>query len=72
LDRLIVTYALVRYCWHEEAEHLEDDYHNKFLPLASKVRKLFYNGWHPTTLADDTRELLGGGGGFGNPVEWLA
>jgi len=49
----------------------KSDYHKKFLPLLSKARKRFYNGWHPTTLADDTREVIPGGGGFDDPTEWL-
>ncbi|MBA7659029.1 hypothetical protein ES703_66992 [subsurface metagenome] len=47
------------------------DYHNLFLPLTAKARKRFYDGWRPSTLADDTRELIPGGGGFDDVSDWL-
>ncbi|MBA7639443.1 hypothetical protein ES703_47101 [subsurface metagenome] len=47
------------------------EYHAKFLPLTSKARKRFYNGWRPWTLADDTRGIIPGGGGFDDALEWL-
>jgi ABC-type antimicrobial peptide transport system ATPase subunit len=33
----------------------KDSYKSKFLPMLSKARKSFFNGWTPDTLADDTR-----------------
>lgn len=51
--------------------HHKDDYHGKFLPLTAKARKRFYDAWHPSTLADDTRQVILGGAGFANPNEWL-
>lgn len=47
------------------------DYDNKFEGMMSEARKRFYNGWHPDTLADDTREAVIRGGGFANEDEWL-
>ena len=32
--------------------HEKGDYHSRFLPLTSKVRKNFYGLWRPDTLAD--------------------
>lgn len=49
----------------------KSDYHGRFLPLTSKARKGFYGSWRPDTLADDTRGVLLGGGGFFDQSEWL-
>lgn len=51
--------------------HGKDAYHSLFLPLTAKARKSSYGGWRPWTLADDTREVIAGGGGFDDPEEWL-
>lgn len=47
------------------------DYNARFMPLISKARKQFYDGWHPAILADDTRAVVPGGDGFDSPDEWL-
>ena len=47
------------------------DYNNKFLPLLSKARKRFYNGWRPDTLGDDTRQAVIRGAGFRSERGWL-
>lgn len=49
----------------------KDAYHSLFLPLTAKARKSFYAGWQPWTLADDTRQVIEGGNGFDDPLEWL-
>jgi len=48
------------------------DYNGKFLPMLSKARKRFYDGWRPDTLSDDTREAVIRGHGFDNEADWLA
>ena len=48
------------------------DYNGKFLPMLSKARKRFYNGWRPDTLADDTREAVIRGDGFDSEGDWLS
>jgi len=47
------------------------DYDGKFLPMLSKARKRFYNGWRPDTLGDDTREAVIRGNGFDSEADWL-
>ena len=47
------------------------DYDARFMPIISRARKQFYDGWHPATLADDTRAIVPGGGGFDDCDEWL-
>ncbi len=49
----------------------KDSYKSKFLPLLSKARKLFFNGWRPDSLADDTRAAVVRGDGFPDENEWL-
>lgn len=39
----------------QEKGFAKSDYHTVFLPMTSKARKRFWNGWAPDTLADDTR-----------------
>ena len=46
------------------------DYDDKFLPLLSRARHNFYEGWRPDTLADDRREGIGRGDGRDSPEEW--
>lgn len=50
------------------------DYKNKFLPLLSKARHEFHEGWYPGTLVDDTRSAITRGRGYGDartPDDWL-
>lgn len=47
------------------------DYRRKFIQLLGKVRKSFFDGWRPDTLADDTREVIPQGGGYWDPNQWL-
>lgn len=49
----------------------KDSYKSKFLPLIAKARKFFYGGWHPDTLADDTRVPVVRGRGYFNEKGWL-
>lgn len=49
----------------------KDDYKNKYLPAVSKARHAFYNGWHPDTLEDDTRESIQRNGLFDNVTDWI-
>lgn len=48
----------------------KSDY-KRLLGYLSKARKGFWNGWTPSTLADDTRAALIRGDGFRTPDEWL-
>jgi hypothetical protein len=47
------------------------DYKDKFNKATSKARHAFYNGWAPDTLADDTREAIIYGDGWGDVPGWL-
>ena len=47
------------------------DYKSKFLPMLSKARKNFYDGWYPDTLADDTRHAILRGNGYASESDWL-
>ena len=47
------------------------DYGNKFLKATSKARHAFYEGWHPDTLADETRSPIYRGGGWGSVEGWI-
>jgi len=49
----------------------KQDYKNKCIPTFSRARKRFWNGWNPTTLADDTREAIMRGDGFESGRSWL-
>lgn len=42
----------------------KDDYHDRFLPLVSSVRKKLEGPWRPDTLADETRSPIRRGEGF--------
>jgi len=46
------------------------DYHNKMVPLFSDARKAFHGPWRPNTLADETREMEIGGGGYDGADDW--
>lgn len=43
----------------------------RFLDITSKARHAFWEGWHPDTLADETREAIVRGGGFANSLDWF-
>ncbi len=45
--------------------------YRKFLKWTSRARKGFWDGWSPTTLADDTREIADRGGGYDDADEWV-
>ena len=47
------------------------DYKNKFLKATSNARHAFYDGWHPDTLADETRQAITRGGGFETTSDWI-
>lgn len=49
----------------------KDDYKNKWLKACSLARKNFYNGWHPATLSDETREPIIRGRGVDSVSDWL-
>lgn len=67
-----VTARWLSYCLLQEGIYsAKGDYAHKFLPLLSKARKRFYNGWHPDILADHTRELVIRGTGFDSERHWL-
>lgn len=46
------------------------DYKSRFLPLLSRARHSFYQGWRPDTLADDTREPIVRGNGYPSVDDW--
>lgn len=48
------------------------DMYKKFIPLLSKARKSFWNGWTPYTLVDDTRAIAKRGWGYPNVDSWIA
>lgn len=50
----------------------KSDYKDKFLKVTSEARHALYDGWHPNTLADETREAIARGVGPANLGEWLA
>lgn len=47
------------------------DYKSQFLPLLSKARKGFYQGWEPDTLADESRAAIVRAGGDEGVAAWL-
>jgi hypothetical protein len=49
----------------------KSDYDNKFLPLLSRARHCFYEGWRPDTLADDRRTPIIRGDGYESPAAWV-
>ena len=50
----------------------KNDYINQWMPVISKARKRFYNGWTPFTLEDDTRQAFILGDGFtGSLDDWI-
>jgi hypothetical protein len=49
----------------------KDDYSNKCIPLLSRARHSFYEGWRPNTLVDDRRESIDHTGGYHNIQEWV-
>ena len=48
----------------------KNDYNYKFLPLLSRARKRFYEGWRPDTLVDDRRDAIVRGVGYDTPSDW--
>lgn len=66
-----VTARWVFYRLLQEGLYSEKAGYKHLLGLLSKARKEFYNGWHPATLADDSRAAVVRGGGYTNPAEWL-
>lgn len=50
----------------------KDDYKNRFLPLLSRARHTFYQGWRPDTLSDDRRSAIERGGVWDTVAEWQA
>jgi hypothetical protein len=47
------------------------DYKNKFGKLVSNARHLFWEGWRPDTLADESRISIPGGEGWESVEDWL-
>ncbi len=47
------------------------DYKAHYIPLLSKVRKSFHDGWRPDTLADDSRELIEGARGWDSVEDFI-
>ncbi len=48
----------------------KDDYH-QLKSLTARARKMFYDGWAPNTLADDSRTAYLRGFGYDNAGQWL-
>lgn len=42
-----------------------------FIALLSRARKNFYGGWRPDSLADDTRDYIKQGDGWGCVADWV-
>ena len=56
----------------QEGYYRKKSDYSKFLKAISTARKAFYGGWQPDTLADETREAIYRGGGYGSVNHWLA
>jgi hypothetical protein len=50
----------------------KDHYKNRFVPLVSRARHAFYQGWRPDTLADDRREAISRTGGHRSVKGWVS
>ena len=50
----------------------KEDYKGKFIPLLSRARKAFYEGWKPDSLADTARSATIRGGGHTSVRDWFA
>ena len=50
---------------------LTKDSYKKFISYTATARKRFWNGWNPTTLVDDSREILFSGSGYASPRNWV-
>jgi len=48
------------------------DYKNKYIPLLSRARKNYYNGWQPNTLVDENRNGIEQPQGFKDIDEWVS
>jgi hypothetical protein len=60
-------YRMYQEGWYTKKSDCKD----KFSKLTSNARHLFYKGWRPDTLADETRTSIPGGGGFVFVQDWL-
>jgi hypothetical protein len=49
----------------------KEDYKTKFIPLFSRARHNFFDGWRPDTLADDRRTPIEHSGGFTDVASWV-
>lgn len=49
----------------------KEDYKTKFLPLFSRARHNYFEGWRPDTLTDDRRNPVKHEGGFTDVVSWV-
>lgn len=66
-----VTARWVFYRLLQDGIYTQKAGYKHLLSLLSKARKEFYAGWHPSTLADDTRAALIRGDGYETPSKWL-
>jgi len=48
----------------------KNDYKNKYIPLMSRARKNYYEGWRPDTLVDDGRNQKERSGGYSGAEAW--
>ena len=49
----------------------KSDYKNKWIKSSGAARKAFWGGWHPDTMADETRAPIIRGDGYRTPADWL-
>jgi len=54
-----------------QGKGLTKDSYKKFVSWTAIARKRFWNGWNPTTLVDDSREILYNGSGYATPRDWV-
>ncbi len=66
-----VTARWVFYRLLQDGTLKEKGDYKRLLGYLSKARKGFYGGWHPSTLADDTRRAVIKGLGFDDGDDWL-
>ena len=50
---------------------LAKDSYKQFVSWTAIARKRFWNGWNPTTLVDDSREIIFNGSGYTTPRDWV-
>jgi len=66
------TARYVFYRLHQDKGFPKSDYKSKFLPITSRARKAFWNGFTPETFADDTRQIAHKlDYGYSNPNDWF-